>query len=220
MPLSDAGYPEQQAVNSYQSADRLYCVRAEYRFAANSTDRLDVFNQGRSGSVTGPLQSGGQFLLSAFVVDANRGKLAVGPPFLPRSTYGPYWVVATDARPYSWAIISGGPPNLPGANGTAHLPCIRHPLTYSSSQGHVKPRARGTPTAMGRGSGSSFARRSRRRRCWRLFAASPLARASTCPSCCLSDKADAATSPSRRAARHAPASGPSSLPCSAARQSC
>jgi len=79
-----------------------------------------VFNQGRKGSVTGPSQSGAQFLLNAVVRDESRGKLAVGPSFLPPATYGPYWVVAAGPPPqgYEWAIVSGGPPTEQGANDT------------------------------------------------------------------------------------------------------
>lgn len=91
-------------------------MRAEYRRDRNSS-RILVFNQGKRGSVTGALQ-GTDMLLNAVVRDESNGKLAVGPSFLPESLYGPYWVVATDARPYTWAIISGGPPTLKGANGT------------------------------------------------------------------------------------------------------
>jgi hypothetical protein len=107
-----------KAVNSYQPANTLFCVRAEYRRSANDTSRVIVFNQGRRGSVGGALQSGGTFLLNAIAVDEGAGKLAVGPPFLPTRYYGPYWVVAADMRPYTWAIISGGPPTSQGSNNT------------------------------------------------------------------------------------------------------
>ena len=119
--ISRPWYSLQQAVTSYQPRDSFYCVRAEYRRSPNDASRLLVFNQGRKGSVSGPLQGGAQLLLNAVVRDESRGKLAVGPPFLPPSTYGPYWVVAagpSQGGPYEWAVISGGPPTQQGANGT------------------------------------------------------------------------------------------------------
>ena len=89
-------------------------MRAEYRQGNNS--RILVFNQARSGSVTGA-SVGTNMLLNAVVVDKDAGKLAVGPSFIPTSAYGPYWVVATSPKPYTWAVISGGPPTLSSGNG-------------------------------------------------------------------------------------------------------
>lgn len=104
-----------QSPNSYQSADTLHCVRAEYKFAPGSSTTLQVFNQGRRGSVTGPLEDPNLTLLKAVVVDARKGKLKVGPTFLPTILYGPYWVVAAGPIPYEWAVISGGPPTVAGS---------------------------------------------------------------------------------------------------------
>ena len=101
--------------NSYQSADALHCVRAEYRFVRGSSAALQVFNQGRVGSVSGPLEDPNLRLIKAVVVDARKGKLKVGPTFLPTSLYGPYWVVAAGPAPYEWAVISGGPPTVAGS---------------------------------------------------------------------------------------------------------
>ena len=118
--ISRPWYSLQQAETSYQPRDSFFCVRAEYRRAPGDASRLLVFNQGRKGSVTGPQQGGAQFLLNAVVRDERRGKLAVGPPFLPAAAYGPYWVVAAGPSPagYEWAVISGGPPTQQGATGT------------------------------------------------------------------------------------------------------
>jgi hypothetical protein len=41
----------------------------------------------------------------------------VAPCFLPSSFAGPYWIVAFSVQE-GWALVSGGPPTLPGANGT------------------------------------------------------------------------------------------------------
>ena len=121
--ISKPWFSIQQAVNSYQSRDELYCVRAEYRRDPSDAGRLQVFNQGRKGSVTGQLV-GTNMLLSAVIKDEANGKLAVGPRFIPSSAYGPYWVVATGptASDYEWAIITGGPPSEQGRTpGTCTL---------------------------------------------------------------------------------------------------
>ncbi len=86
--ISAPWFSIQQAPNSYQPRNNLYCVRAEYRKSERDPARLLVFNQARQGSVTGTQQAGGGFLLNAVVKDESRGKLAVGPPFLPTSAYG------------------------------------------------------------------------------------------------------------------------------------
>lgn len=55
-------------------------------------------------------------------------KLLVGPRFLPRLFYGPYWVVAVSpdkpreagddaGEGYDWAVVSGGQPTLPTSEG-------------------------------------------------------------------------------------------------------
>ncbi len=75
-------------MTSYQPRESLFCVRAEYRPSPNDPTRLLVFNQGKRGSVSGTSQAGAGFLLNAVVKDESRGKLAVGPPFLPTSAYG------------------------------------------------------------------------------------------------------------------------------------
>ena len=108
-------------------------MRAEYRRDKNSS-RILVFNQGKRGSVTGALQ-GTNMLLNAVVRDESNGKLAVGPSFLPDSLYGPDWVVATDSRPYTWAIISGGPPTLKGANGTCKTASRSFDLMNGNGEG-------------------------------------------------------------------------------------
>ena len=85
----------QQAVNSYQSRDQLFCVRAEYKRDPSDASRLQVFNQGRRGSVSGPLQ-GTNMLLSAIVkvrtadrewshrAGAQRREACAMPPARPR----------------------------------------------------------------------------------------------------------------------------------------
>jgi lipocalin len=85
-------------------------------------DALYVHNQASVGGVDGPKEGSGlSDLLSAVVINGERGQLAVGPSFLPPVLYGPYWVVAAGAHGnssglYDWAVVSGGPPSVP-SNG-------------------------------------------------------------------------------------------------------
>jgi hypothetical protein len=86
--ISRPWYAVEQAPNSYQPRNSLFCVRAEYRRSPTDPSRILVHNQARQGSVTGSQQTGGGLLLNAVVKDESRGKLAVGPAFLPTSAYG------------------------------------------------------------------------------------------------------------------------------------
>merc|ERR1712194_658416 len=55
-------------------------------------------------------------ILCAKIVDADAGKLAVAPCFLPAATAGPYWVLAFDDAE-GYALISGGAPTHSAAGG-------------------------------------------------------------------------------------------------------
>jgi apolipoprotein D and lipocalin family protein len=122
---STAWYVQQQQPISYQPEDSLFCVRARYTRLDNG--RIGVDNFARIGSVTGRPQNPNGFQLNAIVPDEEvPSKLAVGVPFIPPASYGPYWVVA--AGPYSpddeewtgnyeWAIITGGLPGFETGNG-------------------------------------------------------------------------------------------------------
>ncbi|EEH54488.1 uncharacterized protein MICPUCDRAFT_41142 [Micromonas pusilla CCMP1545] len=121
-----AWYVQQQQVVRYQPRESLYCVRASYR--VNDDDAVDVYNTANVGGVDGPPQNSDGFRLRA-VIDPDAdddapSKLRVGPRFLPRFLYGPYWVVAVspseprdESDPvgpgYDWAIVSGGQPTIP-----------------------------------------------------------------------------------------------------------
>lgn len=102
-------YIQEQQVNSYQPENSLFCVRAAYLSDGADSGLLRVDNFAREGSVDGPRRGDSAAELRAAVVDEDKGQLKVGPSFLPRALYGPYWVVALgpEAR---WAVISGGPP--------------------------------------------------------------------------------------------------------------
>lgn len=137
--ISAPWYIQWQAETSYQKKDSNYCVRAIYtktsgwapshwfshnwffgpilgffRSEAGQID-INVFNYANKNGVNGQQMVGN---LSAVVLrpETFPGELLVGPGFIPRVFWGPYWVVAIGDQ-YDWAIISGGPPNRPTSNG-------------------------------------------------------------------------------------------------------
>ena len=84
-----------------------------------------VHNYLNKHEVNGPAE-GPTNWICAFVPDKNvPAKLQVGPCFLPHLAFGPYWVVAagkssnstTADSEYDWALISGGVPTIPSADG-------------------------------------------------------------------------------------------------------
>ena len=113
-------YPVMQSYNSYQPADKLYCVVATYTMQENG--KVDVNNRARSGSIDGE-QSGGH-LVGVIPDPSDPSKAKVGPSFIPELFYGDYWVVAIGKyadviegyegesdNVYDWGVISGGLPN-------------------------------------------------------------------------------------------------------------
>lgn len=93
-----------------------YCVFAEYNLRERRTllgYDIDVHNQAQTKD--GKVVDSGN-LLNAQIVDEKRGKLVVGPYFVPPFLAGPYWVVEySEAEGY--ALISGGAPTLEGNDG-------------------------------------------------------------------------------------------------------
>lgn len=124
-------YVQQQQPTRYQPSSDLFCVRASYAFESDATDAdalarasVAVLNTANRGAVDGPPQNARRTKLRAVVDPSARAsspsKLRVGPRFLPRAAYGPYWIVAVSpATPgeggYDWAVVSGGAPTIPGA---------------------------------------------------------------------------------------------------------
>ena len=110
-------YVQEQQVVRYQPLDNFYCVRARYT-VDDAGDEVEVLNSARRGGVDGDDTNARGTRLRAVTEDkdASTSKLLVGPAFLPRFTYGPYWIVAVspDAPDpelgYEWAIVSGGAP--------------------------------------------------------------------------------------------------------------
>jgi len=133
---SQPWFVQKQNEISYQPADNLYCVRAEY-VPIDPSDLSKGFyvrnyaNQGRvNGPPTGTTGAGGNSRSLLALPDTKASgptaasKLLVIPAFLKnllpfntwRAAAGPYWVVAVGPN-YSWAIISGGSPSTPTDNG-------------------------------------------------------------------------------------------------------
>ena len=110
-------YVQEQQVVRYQPLDNFYCVRARYTLN-DAGDEVEVYNSARRGGVDGEDTNARGMRLRAVLEDkdASTSKLLVGPAFLPRFTYGPYWIVAVSPDVpdpelgYEWAIVSGGAP--------------------------------------------------------------------------------------------------------------
>ena len=111
-------YVQQQMTVRYQPEDTLYCVRASYTLEPDGS--VSVLNTANRGAVDGARQNPTLTRLRAVVADPQSdvppSKLLVGPRFLPRFAYGPYWVVAASPeqpRPpgdpagqgYDWALV-------------------------------------------------------------------------------------------------------------------
>ena len=94
-------YIQQQQVVRYQPLNSLYCVRASYTVAEDGKS-VSVLNTANVGGVSGTPQNRGLTRLRALIEDTSGAtppsKLLVGPTFLPRFAYGPYWVVAGEGR--------------------------------------------------------------------------------------------------------------------------
>lgn len=94
-------YIQQQQPVRYQPLNSLYCVRASYTVAEDGAS-VSVLNTANVGAVDGPPQNRGMTRLRALIDDTSGetppSKLLVGPTFLPRFTYGPYWVVAGEGQ--------------------------------------------------------------------------------------------------------------------------
>jgi lipocalin len=98
----------------YLPTSENFCLQAHYTLKKSRTllgYDIDVHNYAEEKS--GTVHSAN---ICARILDANRGKLEVAPCFLPAFLGGPYFVVAYNETE-GYALISGGPPNEPTANG-------------------------------------------------------------------------------------------------------
>lgn len=110
---------QKQQINSYQPADRLFCVAATYELEGRKqfffTDAITVNNYGNVGAVNGP-NTGGDLCATRPDASNEPGKLKVAPCFLPTFLAGPYWVAALDEDNYEWAIVVGGQTSIEAEN--------------------------------------------------------------------------------------------------------
>ena len=123
-----------QVPTTFQPANTLYCVRAEY--VPINPDDLSagvlVNNYANDGEVNGPVvgtNTGGGFPGRFVGVPTEQAsKLNVGFALPGTNTpliNGPYWVVALDKENYAWAVIVSGPPDTPSGDG-----CIQNEGTW------------------------------------------------------------------------------------------
>jgi len=98
-------YSHMQSTTGYQPIEDNYCTKAEYTL--NSDNTVAVHNYANTGGVN---QNSKTADLCAYIPDASvPSKLAVGPCFVSKAFYGPYWVIAYDENE-GYALISGGQP--------------------------------------------------------------------------------------------------------------
>jgi hypothetical protein len=118
--IRSSWFIQQQQVTGYQPPEALNCVAQ----TINTTNHtvpfyngtvLSVYNYGRVGGVNGTQENGRNFTLCARQVnESTPARLLNAPCFLPNIFAGPYWVLAAGPQSanYSWAIVSGGSPNI------------------------------------------------------------------------------------------------------------
>lgn len=116
--VSARWYIQQQMPVTYLPASQNYCVYAEYKkLDKKSFWGYDIQVHNHAEDVASPhkVHDSGK-ALCAKIVDAQTGKLAVAPCFLPSSFAGPYWVLAYSEQE-GYALISGGPPTVVAEGG-------------------------------------------------------------------------------------------------------
>lgn len=116
---------QEQQITGYQPENSLYCVAQ----TLNLTNRtvpffngnvISVFNYGNLNQVNGQSENAGNFTLCARQTNTtDPARIINAPCFLPNILAGPYWVLAAGPRTdnYTWAIVSGGPPNVKYPDG-------------------------------------------------------------------------------------------------------
>jgi len=105
-------YVQQQMPISYLPKGFNYCVAATYTIHKPTLLGYTVQVHNHAENQAGEEPSGPKDICGK-VVNATGGKLAVAPCFIPSELSGPYWVVAFSVEE-GWALVSGGPPTLPG----------------------------------------------------------------------------------------------------------
>jgi len=114
--ISQEWWVQEQMVTQYLPLEQNFCVRARYSEDPDSffakiwgwDIQVENFSQREDGT---EVNSGDT--LCADQVDG--AKLRVAPCFLPKWSAGPYWVLEFNDDE-GWALISGGAPEVEGAN--------------------------------------------------------------------------------------------------------
>jgi lipocalin len=129
--ISAPWYVQKQIPITFQTADTLFCVRAEYIpiDPANPLKAVTVRNYSNRDRVNGPATGtsgagGPSAFPGRFIANVpnpeDPSKLNVGFALGEATTPlmgAPYWVVAIDEENYDWAIITGGAPTQPSGEG-------------------------------------------------------------------------------------------------------
>ena len=113
-------YIQQQQITGYQPPEALYCVAQTLNHTNHivpffNGSVISVYNYGRINGVNGTMENSQNFTLCARQINAsNPAQILNAPCFLPNFFAGPYWVLAAgpQSNNYSWAIVSGGAPNV------------------------------------------------------------------------------------------------------------
>jgi lipocalin len=116
--ISAKWFIQQEMVTEYLPVSQNYCVAADYARKGKSFFGWDIQVHNLAVEKDGTRHDSGSFLC-AKVVNEARGKLKVGPCFLPPwlpGAAGPYWVLAFDNEK-GYALISGGAPTVEGDAG-------------------------------------------------------------------------------------------------------
>lgn len=118
-------YIQQQQITGYQPINALYCVsqtlnESKKKVPLYNGDVIDVYNYGRLNGVNGTLENANNYTLCVREPNpSDPGRFLNGPCFIPNLFAGPYWVIAAGPKSnnYTWAIVSGGPPNVVYSDG-------------------------------------------------------------------------------------------------------
>lgn len=127
-------YIQEQQITGYQGRESLFCVTATYNFENAQVPRFlpfappywdgtvaTVYNYANVDRVNGAPQNSDNMTLCARLQDPlATSKLSVAPCFLPNYFAGPYWILSVgenETGHYEWAIVIGGEPTEPYADG-------------------------------------------------------------------------------------------------------
>lgn len=111
-------YIQEQMQVTAVPAHAHFCIHADYKLLTKKTFwgyDIQVHNVAADDAPPHKAHDSGSFIC-AKIVDSSRGKLAVGPCFLPTFLAGPYWVIAY-SESEGYALISGGAPTYSTATG-------------------------------------------------------------------------------------------------------